>query len=304
MTQHIVADLHNHTTASDGDFAPAELIRQAKEAGLKTVAISDHDTINGLNEAIDAGSKFDVNVVTAVEVTIRFKRDYFVGSLHLLLYFSKSLLENKYFMADLNKVLSQGRGDDLVRGRVALINEIFGPNSSSPRLSRPLQFSEVTSYSNNVTRRHFALTLREKHGFESREAINELIGNDSRAYLPAGVELGQLKPLLEKYNFLVVLAHPAAGSFPGNSHYKEVLPTISVVEKIFPEFIDIGLGGMEVFYPGHTTEHCALLLSWCDKYGLIATGGSDCHDNLSRPIGVAGLNEVNYSIFDKLYSNL
>ena len=185
MTKVIVADLHNHTTSSDGDYTPTDLVRKAKDIGLEAIAISDHDTIDGLAEAVVAGEKFGVDIVTAVEVTVRFKREYFVGSLHLLLYFPSELINNKSFVDDINSVFSQGRGDDLVKERVSLINKCFGPDSSSPRLARPLTFSEVSSYSNSVTRRHFALALSEKHGLTSREEVNELISNDSIAYLPA-----------------------------------------------------------------------------------------------------------------------
>jgi len=297
MIQEIVADLHNHTTASDGDYTPAELVQQAKELGLNAVAVSDHDTLSGLKEAVNEGVRADIDVISAVEVTIRFKREYFVGSLHLLVYFPNSMLGDDEFIADINDVLSKGRGDELVKERVRVINEIFGPESPTPRLERELTFDEVASYSDSVTRRHFALALSEKHGLTSREAVNELIANDSKAYVPAGLDLNQLRPFLDKYDLLVVLAHPAAGSFPGDSHYKEVLPDVSIVEKILPEFIECGIGGLEVYYPGHTQEHTDLLLKWCSKYNLIPTGGSDCHDESSRALGVAGLDQTAYNVF-------
>lgn len=301
MSHPLVADLHNHTTASDGDYTPFGLVQKGKELGLTAIAITDHDTLAGLPEGLEAGAKLGINVVTGVEVTVRFRRDYFVGSLHLLLYFSPSLLDDTTFVNDVNAVLSQGRGSDLVRERVSAINESFGPDSDSPRLSRSLSFEDISSYSENVTRRHFALALSEKHGLTSRESVNELIGNDSIAYVPAGIDLPQVQPLLEKYAFLAVLAHPAAGSFPGDSHYKEVLPELSVVETILPEFLELGIAGLEVYYPGHTPECRNILLEWCKKYNLIVTGGSDCHDDTARILGVDGIGQQDYDLFmDKL----
>ena len=96
-----------------------------------------------------------------------------------------------------------------------------------------------------------------------------------------------------------VFAHPAAGSFPGESHYKEVLPPIETVEKLLPEFLDediIGLDGIEVYYPAHTKEHRLTLLEWAEKYCLIVTGGSDCHDRIQRRLGVEGMTKEELNV--------
>lgn len=107
--------------------------------------------------------------------------------------------------------------------------------------------------------------------------------------------MNQLTPLLKKYPQLVrVLAHPAAGSFPGESLYNEVLPPIEIVDRLMPEFLDeniLGLDGFEVHYPGHASEHEALMAQWAQKYDLIITGGSDCHDRVERPLGVTGVSQ-------------
>ena len=102
MSRTIIADLHNHSTASDGEYTPTELVVKAKELGLKAIGITDHDTIEGLNEAIQAGNKFGVMVLLGVEVSLAFKRSYFVGTLHLLLYFTNGLLNNAEFKTMLN----------------------------------------------------------------------------------------------------------------------------------------------------------------------------------------------------------
>ena len=71
-----------------------------------------------------------------------------------------------------------------------------------------------------------------------------------------------------------------------------MLPPIEVVEILMPEFLDedlLGLDGLEVQYPGHVAEHRALMATWAERYDLIQTGGSDCHDRVNRPLGVAGV---------------
>ncbi len=294
MDRTFIADLHNHTTASDGEYTPTELVNQAVALGLQAVGVTDHDTLNGLDEALAAGEAAGIRVVPGVEVSLRFKRPAFTGTLHYLLYIPNDLLEDARFRRDAEAIFGQGRGGGLVRARVAAINAEFGPNGATPLLARELTAEEIEALADNVTRRHFALALSNNHGL-SKEQVNLLIGNDSRAYIPSGIDPKTLTPLLHDYPQLVrVFAHPAAGSYPGESLYNEVLPPIEIVESLMPEFLDenlLGLDGLEVQYPGHVQEHRALMAEWADRYDLIQTGGSDCHDRVNRPLGVAGVDE-------------
>ncbi|MBK7919731.1 MAG: PHP domain-containing protein [Chloroflexi bacterium] len=292
MALDYVADLHNHTTASDGEYTPTELVNAARALGLQAIGVTDHDTLDGLDEALMAGEAAGIRVVPGVEVSLRFRRPYFTGTLHYLLYIPYALLPDPAFRQMAADIFSQGRGAGLVRARVAAINQAFGPQGETPLLVKALTAVEIETLAPNVTRRHFALALKENHGL-NREQINQLIGNDSRAYVPSGIDPAQLTPLLRQYPQLVrVFAHPAAGSFPGVSLYNEVLPPLAVVERLLPEFLAeavLGLDGLEVNYPGHTPEHRLLLAQWAQQYGLLITGGSDCHDRVERPLGKAGV---------------
>jgi predicted metal-dependent phosphoesterase TrpH len=304
MTLEFVADLHNHTNASDGEYSPTELVQAAAALGLTAVGVTDHDTLNGLDEALAAGKEAGIRVVPGVEVSLRFRREYFTGTLHYLLYIPNSLLDNQDFRQMATGIFQQGRGAGLVRTRVAAINEEFGPSGKTPRLKQDLTVEEIETLAPNITRRHFALALKENHGLDKAQ-INALIGNDARSYVPSGIDMTQLTPLLKQYPQLVrVFAHPAAGSFPGESLYNEVLPPIEIVDRLMPEFLDdniLGLDGLEVHYPGHAPEHEALMAQWANKYGLMMTGGSDCHDGVERPLGVAG---VSQSELDAILSRL
>lgn len=302
MKLKIFADLHNHTTASDGDFSPEKLIKRAGELGIKALGITDHDTLDGLSKALAAGDNNNIQVIPGVEVSIRFKRSYFTGTLHLLCYFSRERLADEIFVQEFESVLAKGRGEDLVRDRVKQINLHFGPEGESPLLKRDLVFQDIADYSTHATRRHFALALAEKMGIKDKEVVNGIIGNKSPAYLPSGIGLDQVATLIKDLRLTAVLAHPAAGSFPGKGHYKEVLPPIDVVEKILPEFLDAGIQGLEVYYPGHTEEHRQVLLSWAEIHGLFVTGGSDCHDAIERPPGVSGISESEFTIFKEAIS--
>ena len=300
----IYADLHNHTTGSDGDFTPDELVFKAKELGINTIGITDHDTLKGLGNAVAAGTNYGIEVIPGVEVSIKFKRSFFTGTLHLLCYFSVDLLENKDFRNSFSEILSKGRGDGLMQTRVDAINRLFGPVGETPVLAEELLFEDISKYSSNATRRHFALALEEIHNISNKSQINKIIGNNSPAYVPSGVELEDIKGILKEYPVLSVLAHPAAGSFEGKGHYKEVLPPFETVEKLLPEFLDAGLQGLEVYYPGHSEEYIKILLDLADKHNLIVTGGSDCHDKKARPFGQNGINKESFYKFKTMLNKI
>jgi hypothetical protein len=282
------ADLHNHTTASDGDFSPTELVQRYAAIGVRAIAVTDHDTIAGVREAMDAGLAAGVDVLPGVEVTLRFSEPLFRGSLHLLLYFDASLFEDQGFLDLAAATFAKGRGDALVQARLVEINRHFGPGGVEPRLPRALTAEDLYSQTDQVSRRHFAMALKAL-GITDRDEISYIICNDSPAYIPSGMTFEDLAPLLEAYPFVRVFAHPAAGSFPGDSHYKEVLPPLATVVELLPRFLAIGLDGLEVAYPGHTPELEAAVEALRLEHGLpIATGGSDCHDDGMRPPGTSG----------------
>jgi len=283
------ADLHNHTTASDGDFSPTELIQRYAALGVNAVAVTDHDTVAGLREALDAGMTTGVDVLPGVEVTLRFSEDLFRGSLHLLLYFDAALLDDPAFLELAVATFAKGRGDSLVQARLVEINRYFGPAGVEPMLPRELTADDLYSQTDQVSRRHFAVALKGL-GITERDTISHIIGNDSPAYIPSGMTFEDLAPLLDAYPFVRVFAHPAAGSFPGDSHYKEVLPPLETVVELLPRFLAMGLDGLEVAYPGHNAELEARVEALRVQHGLpIATGGSDCHDEDARPPGTAGV---------------
>jgi len=301
MGKKIFADLHNHTTASDGDFTPQQMIDLAKAKGIKVIGITDHDTIKGLKTAVAFGKERDIEVVCGVEVSICFKRINFVGTLHVLCYFPETCLHDHAFVEQVNRILSNGRGDRLVMARVAEINRFFGPSGKTPVLKRDLTVEDISRLSPNASRRHFAMALSDTLEISDNAMIHQIIGNDSPAYLPSGIDLTQAAQLMRIKGIVAVLAHPAAGSFPGKGHYKEVLPPVEVVEQLLGEFIAAGVRGVEVFYLGHTTEHQQRLLEWAKTHHLLVTGGSDCHDGDTRPFGVQGLSREEFDTFKQAW---
>ena len=253
-----------------------------------------------LKSYLEKGRQHKIEVVPGVEISIRFKRSFFTGTLHLLCYFSPVLLKDEDFRKELEATLGMGRGEELVRARVREINRFFGPKGEKPVLLKNITFEEISEYSSNVTRRHFALALDEKHHIDDPGVINSIIGNNSPAYVPSGIDLDTAEKFLKKFPVISVLAHPAAGSFPGKGHYSEGLPPIETVEKLFPEFIDAGRKGLEINYLGHIQKHREILYGWAEKYDLVVTGGSDCHDAVNRAPGVEGITEKEFNNFKRM----
>jgi len=177
----------------------------------------------------------------------------------------------------------------LTRNRIDAINCEFAPGGNDPILPGLLTEADLLRHGHHISRRHFALALQDK-GIKEKSIITRIIGNDSPAYIPSGAPLEALCDYLQKWPLVKVLAHPAAGSYPGDSHYKEVLPPFETVEKLLPRFLDSGLDGLEIYYPAHTSEWIQRLESLRIYLGLpLATGGSDCHDRRERPLGVCGV---------------
>ncbi len=291
------ADLHNHTTFSDGEYTPKELVECAHSLGLKAVAITDHDTLDGLPEALKAGSQLGVKVICGVEITMRFTEPIFTGSLHLLVFFPESLLANSAFTRETRSVLAEGRGASLTRARIKAINAHFGPKSRNPALAVELEESHIYAHGDHISRRHFAMALSDL-GIADKSEITRIIGNKSPAYIPSGVPMNTLKGFLNRWPLARVLAHPAAGSFPGDSHYKEVLPPFEIMEQLLPRFLELGLDGFEVYYPGHTPEWEQHLINLAQELNLpLTTGGSDCHDKIERRLGVKG---CDYAVVEKM----
>ena len=285
MPEIVVADLHNHTTASDGEMTPTELVTLAAGMGATAVGITDHDTLDGLDEAVQAGEDMGITVIPGVEVSICYQLPYFTGTVHFLLYIPFDLVRDSNFRVQAYKMLQKGRGEDLVRNRVGNINAWFGPKGETPVLARKLHRSEIGN-SPVVTRRHFAVALRERHGL-GEEQILQLLGNDSPAYLPSGVFPGEVRSLYGSFPRLVpVLAHPAAGSYPGETFYKDVSPPLATVLSLSYSGQLPVYQGVEVVHPAHTKPLRMFLREWALSRGLLITGGSDTHDRTDRPMGV------------------
>ena len=166
--------------------------------------------------------------------------------------------------------------------------------------------AEIEACGENITRRHFAKVLSENHRLK-RHQVDDIVANRSPAYLPSGIDPGRVLPLRKNFSLLAFLAHPAAGSFPPPSHYREVLPPWPIVAKLLPEFMaptPIAIDGLEIEYPGHREEEKKILRELATNHKLLVSGGSDGHDLKERPYGVTGINREDFSRFMTRYNGL
>jgi 3',5'-nucleoside bisphosphate phosphatase len=250
-------DLHIHTTASDGKFSPAEIVRIAWERGLTQIAICDHDSTEGVLPAKTAsGSYPGMNVFTGVEINT----DTDLGELHILGY----LFDSKN--QEMDTVLKRLRISRVERA-AKMIEKLhkLGVNIDPERVK------EIAG-DGAIGRPHIAQAMQEKgYIFSFRDAFVKYISRGGPAY----VERDKTTPveaiqLILRAGGIPVLAHPFTSENP---------------ESLINELKPAGLMGLEVFYGNYDSDQIRELLRLTYKYDLVPTGGSDFHgvDGLSEP---------------------
>jgi 3',5'-nucleoside bisphosphate phosphatase len=249
-------DLHAHTTFSDGSETPTQLVEEAAGAGLSAVAITDHDTVDGLAEALAAGERLGVRVVPGVEVNLEHDQ----VTMDVLGYFLNGCPGDalKTQLAELRRYRDE-RNARMVR-RLA-------------ELGLPLDPADLTALAENgaVGRPHIGEAMRRR-GYVS--SISEAFERYLRRGAPAWVDrrrlsLGAALRLLRASGGLPVLAHPGI-----------VRTDDAGLERIVRDAARLGLAGLECHYPLHDAAATARYLALADKYGLVPTGGSDYHGSV------------------------
>ncbi len=245
-------DLHIHSTFSDGMLKPAEVVDLAESQGLKAVAITDHDTAAGTDEAMQRGSEKGIEVIAGIEVS-SWHGD---TSMHILGYRFKHG-DNK-FNSRL-QLLQDGR-----ESRNARIIENLNKLGIRVDLSELLQYSEY----GQTGRPHIARLLVDK-------GVTKTIDLAFKYYLRRGAAA-----YVERFRFS---AHDAikmireAGGIAVLAHPSSLDPTLRSIPLLLKNLCKMGLEGVEVYYPSHSPKAVKALLKMADEMGLLLTGGSDFH---------------------------
>ena len=244
------ADFHNHSTASDGRLTPTELVELAARRGLRILALTDHDSTEGIAEAQAAAQKAGVFLLPGTELSTDIEGD----EVHILGYFKPETRAN----ADLQARLSEFRAGRYERGR--LMTERLAAVGAPVSWEHVLEIAGDAS----VGRPHVAQALLDAGHVESiPDAFDRYIGRDGPAY----VEREKMTPAeavatLAQFGAPAVLAHP--------SYIKDL-------EGVLPALKAAGLVGMEVYYKDYDEEMIGRLAATARAHDLLPLGGSDYH---------------------------
>jgi predicted metal-dependent phosphoesterase TrpH len=271
-------DLHTHSNCSDGSYSPRRLVKLAKERGLGAVALTDHDTVAGVQEAEAAGREFDIEVVPGVEISAQ----YSSGTMHILGYYVRA--------TDTELVRSL---EELQQARAARNPKIV---ERLQALGLEIAFDEVLALSGGqVGRPHIAKTLVHR-GYVT--SIDEAFSLYLKKGAPAYVEKFRFSPqdaiaMIRNGGGLAVLAHPLTLGIekPGE------------LTRLVTELKTMGLEGIEVFYPNHSEEITALYKRIASRLDLLHTGGSDFHGDLKNG-SILGGGDVVQNLRYELLQNL
>jgi predicted metal-dependent phosphoesterase TrpH len=238
-------DLHNHTTCSDGTLTPRQLVEAAVQAGVKALGITDHDTLAGWDEAFAAAADLPLEIVPGVELSTSENG----RSLHMLGFYPQR--------AALEPALQ-----DRIAGRHRRAQQMMQKLAA---LGYPV---ELPSLAANVApgRPHLAAALVQAgYARSSTEAFDRWLGDHGPAYVPyEKFSAAEGIQLLRQCGAVPVWAHPYL--FRGGT-----------IETTLPGLVEAGLMGLEVYHPHHSPSDIRRLETYCQKYNLLITGGSDYH---------------------------
>lgn len=252
-------DLHMHSIFSDGTFTPEELIAEGVQAGLKAMALTDHDTVGGVPRFLAAAAQAGMRALTGVEVS----SDAGTGTMHVLGYGvdpkDASLLQHLAW-------IRQGR-DERNQEILQKLN----------RLGLHLTYHEIASYAGAdvVGRPHFAQAMIAKgYARDKKDAFDRFLARGKPAY----AERRRLDPagtmeLIRGAGGVPILAHPFTLKLAGGA-----------LKRALQELADVGLMGLEVYYSEHTPDMQRTYAKLAKDLGLIGTGGSDFHGAVSPGI--------------------
>lgn len=254
----VFADLHTHTTASDGQYTPTELVGLAKAAGIQALAITDHDTIAGVDEAMEAGKALGLRVIRGVELSAR---EY--PNFHILGYEFRS---GESALSRLCERFREGRDNrkykiiDFLREKGAGI-DLFEVEE--------LAGGEI------IARPHFAQVL-VRHGYVST-------GRDAfERYLDTPEFRQKVTRFKADARTCVEDIHAAGGKASLAHPYQMELPD-EELEALVRQLADWGLDAIECYYPKYSVEQQQFYLKLAEQYRLHQTGGSDFHGEKVKP---------------------
>lgn len=281
-----LADLHTHTTASDGLHSPAEVVKLAAAAGLAAVAITDHDTVAGVAEAASEGERLGITVVPGVEVsTVADNSD-----IHILGYYMES--DNQVWLERLAGLRSvREQRNQLMVERLCSLGISISMEEVLAAAGNRHTAREPGKKEGSIGRPHIAKVLIEK-GIVStiQEAFDRYLAAGAAAYVnPPRVHPRDAINWIHEAGGISVIAHPG---LYGN-------------DRLVEQLVQGGARGIEVYHSDHGVEEEVRYSKLAHQYGLIMTGGSDFHGvrNNESYHGAIGSRAVALSVLQQLRTN-
>lgn len=251
-------DLHVHTDASDGTYSPSDVVSLAQKAGLGAVAITDHDTVDGVSEAAKAAEGTSVELVPGVEISVGETDDVHIIGLYV----------------NINEPHFSGVMDKLRLSRLERNTEIL---ENIKNEGYDVSYDEVSRLMNtkNAGRLHIACYLQNK-GIVSdyRRAFKKFLVPGAKTYVP-------MKHLSERDGIEAILN---SGGLAFLAHINYLKMPDYEVENTVKRLMGYGLSGIEALYSGYDKQTEKLAGELCDKYGLLKSGGTDFHGTRRRGV--------------------
>lgn len=270
----MIADLHIHTTASDGRLSPLEVVQQAKLARLSHISITDHDTVAAYEELREAGGHLNTNASgLSIIPGIEFSTDTPHHEVHILGYCVD--IDNSKFRSQLAAIL-----DDRLKRSAKIVDKLN-------KLGYSIDYANVLTIAGQtraVGRPHIAQALVEKGYFPTVvEAFKHVLDKNSPAYVPHyKLTPEQVIRLIEQAGGMAILAHPR---LVGD-------------DKLVVDLIKTGIHGLEVYHPEHDQAATKKYLAMANQYNLKITGGSDFHAIPDRYPGKLGIFTISAALID------
>jgi hypothetical protein len=267
-----VIDLHLHTTASDGRCSPEELVNRACTRGIRTMSVTDHDTMAGVAPAAAAARELGLTLVPGIEITsVHRGRD-----VHVLAYFLEHLSE------ELERLLADQRRNRIARAQ--LIAERLAA-AGAPIDVDALMEAATALGGKSIARPQIAQALiAAGHVSTVAEAFDRFLSEDGPAYVPhQGAAPAMVVEMIGRAGGVASLAHPG----------------YTKKDEIIPDLVAAGLTAIEAHHSSHDPEATRRYLSLARHYGLAVTGGSDFHGENTRRSEFFGVTNLPRAEFDR-----
>ncbi len=279
-------DLHTHSTSSDGTDSPTLLMQNAKKAGLSAIALTDHDCIEGVEEAEKQAAIEGIELIKGIEIST----DHRKGEIHILGYWlgdTKIELENNI---QLKKTFEK-----LIAFREQRNEDLFKKLASVGVYLEREDVEKHMAGQKLMCRPHFALAMLEKKYIkELRTGYLKYLGIDGSAYVQKEkLSHKEAIDILRSSKALVSVAHPYLIICKDEDERKNLLKKLT----------DLGLQGIESYYSLHSQKETSQCIRYCSEFGLEASCGSDYHGFVKPQIKLGigkGSLRMDYSILEKL----